>query len=127
MPGPRSPPASRLPAGTPCKKPTSTALRGTQPSGVTPLPAGHLRAGGLARFNGDWERAIEEYRLAVESSADREEFLQGRLGEAQVLIDARRYPQALEVLDDILLDTRDEPQRAQAFYLRGRARQALED
>ncbi len=51
--------------------PTSTVTPTPLPT-PTPIPAARLSSGDQARFNGDWERALLEYELALYASNDTE-------------------------------------------------------
>lgn len=117
------------PSATPSPSPTPTAtatLTPTATSTPTPQPAARLQHGDRARFYGDWEAALAEYRQASQDSADPQVQSAALLGVAHTYLEAGDHPQALDALRELVATHPQTPQAAEAYFLLGRAYDTLQ-
>jgi len=82
---------------TPTETPTPTL-----PPTPTPLPAARIESGDQARFFGDWERALNEYQVALQSSNEAEVQSAALLGLGRTQYQAGNYEAAVETLQQLL-------------------------
>jgi soluble lytic murein transglycosylase len=90
------------------------------------MPEALLEAAEQALFNGDWDRALEEYQVALEQAVDPADQTAAYMGLGATLLQEGRYPEAVEKFDASLADDADSEQQAQAYFLRAQAKEALD-
>jgi len=84
-----------------------------------------LENGERARFNGDWERAINIFKEAQSFASDPLLSAAAQLGIGKTLLEARRFEEAVAALDDYILRFPDQDGVADAYFLRAEGRMAL--
>ncbi|MDH5607345.1 MAG: tetratricopeptide repeat protein [Anaerolineae bacterium] len=104
--------------------PTPTPLPSpTQPP--TPVPAARIEKGDQAFWLGDWETAIHEYTLALESSTDAELEAAAWLGLGRTYYQDGNYSQALSHLTTALNSFPNSSHRAALFFTLGETYSAM--
>jgi soluble lytic murein transglycosylase len=112
------------PTSTPTVTATSTPTLTPTPT-PTPEPVVRLEAGDRALFCGDWTTAISEYQSAIDGAGDLTIQASALLGLGDALVRSGRIWEGIDTLT-VYLDTYpDHERRAQAFFLRARARAAV--
>jgi tetratricopeptide (TPR) repeat protein len=85
----------------------------------------HVAIGGAARRNGDWDTSARAYSQAAyiaDTLGDRQGVLTVQIGIANTYIAKGNLPQAQTILDDVLVQSRDqELQQVQSYALHSRA------
>ncbi len=126
---PKPSPTATLPPATPTASPTPTPI----PT-PTPLPAVRVINGELAREAGDWERAINEYQTALETSSDGDIQSAALLGMARTRISSGEYQAGVDALNNLIAaypQSRDIPHAhfalAQAYVGLGMYSQAAQE
>ncbi|MCK4741934.1 MAG: tetratricopeptide repeat protein, partial [Anaerolineales bacterium] len=114
-PGPTATP-SHTPTPTPTSTPTPTP---------TPLPLTMIENGERARFNGDWDRALNIFQEAQAFTSDPSLSAAAQLGISKTLLEAGRYEEAVVALDDYLLKFPGQEGVADAYFLRADGKMAL--
>lgn len=104
---------------TPSPSPTPTAT-------PTPRPEMRLSAGDRALFNGDYERALTEYRSAYAEAAEAEIRAAALFGMGRAAYEAREYAQALDALRRLITEYPASIQAARAHLLLGETYTALQ-
>jgi len=112
------------PTATPSYTPTPTATSTSTPT-PTPLPLTMVENGERARFNGDWERAINIFQEAQSYASDPRLSAAAQLGIGKTLLDAHRYEEAVDALDDYLLRFPDQEGVPDAYFLRAEGKMSL--
>ncbi|MEA1977710.1 MAG: tetratricopeptide repeat protein [Chloroflexota bacterium] len=112
------------PTATPSHTPTPTATSTPTPT-PTPLPMTMIENAERARFNGDWERAINIYQEAQSFTSDPSLSAAAQLGIGKTLLEASRYEEAVAALDEYLLKFPDHDGVAEATFLRADGKMAL--
>ena len=112
------------PTTTPSHTPMPTATS-TPPPTPTPLPLTMVENGERARFNGDWERALNIFQEAQSYTSDPKLSAAAQLGGGKTLLEARRYDEAIAALDDYLLRFPDQEGVGDAHFLRAEGKMAL--
>ncbi len=105
------------PTATPIPTPTPTP---------TPLPQARVESGDRARFDGDWERAINEYQQARQASPDPEIQIASLLGIGRTQYQTGDYQSAVDTLLFLLENNPEDIQRAYANFTLGQSYLALE-
>ena len=90
----------------------------------TPLPAKRVESGDQALFNGDWETALTEYEQAYKNSNDAEIKAAALLGSARARWMSRNLYETNRTLENLIKDYPFFSQRAQAYFLLARLREA---
>jgi soluble lytic murein transglycosylase len=91
----------------------------------TPLPLTMIENAERARFNGDWERAINIFQEAQSFTSDPSLSAAAQLGIGKTLLEASRYEEAVAALDEFLLKFPDQDGVADAYFLRAEGKMAL--
>jgi len=112
------------PTATPSHTPTATATSTPTPT-PTPLPMTMIENAERARFNGDWERAINIFHEAQSFTRDPSLAAAAQLGIGKTLLEASRYEEAVAALDEYLLKFPDHDGVADAHFLRAEGKMAL--
>ncbi|MCK5054780.1 MAG: tetratricopeptide repeat protein, partial [Anaerolineales bacterium] len=112
------------PTATPSHTPAPTATSTPTPT-PTPLPLTMVENGERARFNGDWERALNIFQEAQSYTSDPRLSAAAQLGMGKTLIEARRFEEAIAALDDYLLRFLDQEGASVAHFLRAEGKMAL--
>ncbi|MFV9675151.1 MAG: tetratricopeptide repeat protein [Anaerolineales bacterium] len=112
------------PTATPSHTPTPTATSTPTPT-PTPLPMTMIENAERARFNGDWERAINIFQEAQSFTSDPSLLAAAQLGIGKTLLEASRYEEAVAALDEYLLKFPDQNGVADATFLRAEGKMAL--
>ncbi|MGB2896651.1 MAG: tetratricopeptide repeat protein [Anaerolineales bacterium] len=120
LPSAEPPGPTAIPSHTPA--PTATSTPTPTP---TPLPLTMIENGERARFNGDWERALNIFQEAQSYTSDPRLSAAAQLGMGKTLIDARRFEEAVAALDDYILRFLDQDGAADAHFLRAEGKMAL--
>lgn len=84
-----------------------------------------IENGERARFNGDWDRALNIFQEALSYSNDPQLSAAATLGIGKTLFEARRYEQAVAAFDDYLLMYPDQSGADNAYFLRAEGKMAL--
>ncbi len=121
----------RLPSAEP-PEPTATASHTPAPTATStptptpaPLPLTMIENGERARFNGDWERALNIFQEAQSFTSDPSLSAAAQLGIGKTLLEAGRFEEAVAALDDYLLEFPDREGVADATFLRAEGKMAL--
>ncbi len=112
------------PTATPSHTSTPTATSTPTPT-PTPLPMTMIENAERARFNGDWERAINIFQEAQSFTSDPSLSAAAQLGIGKTLLEASRYDEAVAALDEYLLKFPDQDGVADAHFLRAEGKMAL--
>jgi tetratricopeptide (TPR) repeat protein len=104
----------------------STVVKLTRPEKNAKLAAeAHVAVGGAARRNGDWDTSARAYSQAAyiaDTLGDRKGVLMVQVGIANTYMAKGNLPQAQTILDDVLVQSRDqELPEVQAYALHSRA------
>lgn len=113
-PLPLGPTATSSATLTPTVTPTFT------PS-PTPIPAIRIESGDHALFNGDYDAARAEYRLAFEQSTDAETRAESLWGLARTEFEAGNAQAAMDLFNQLIREHPESTRAAQAHYLLGMA------
>ena len=113
---PEAPPAT----STPLPPPTFTPI-------PTPEPGARVESGDQAFFNGDWEKAINEYTLALESNTNPEIKAAALLGLGRAHHKSGSQTRALESLNTMIAAYPDSPHQAAAFFALGEVYESLDN
>jgi soluble lytic murein transglycosylase len=108
------PQATETPAPTPTPVPSPTPL----PT-PTPFPAVRIDAGETALFNGDYDHAREEFRIALVGATDDDTRAAALWGTARVEFEDENYAAALEPLRLLVSLYPNAHQTAWAYFLLG--------
>lgn len=84
-----------------------------------------IENGERARFNGDWERALNIFQEAQSFTSDPSVSAAAQLGIGKTLLEASRYEEAVAALDEYLLEFPDQDGVADATFLRAEGKMAL--
>ena len=109
---------------TPSLTPTPTVTQTPTPT-PTPLPSSRLRTAERANFNGEWDRALVEYRKILEQTIHSNEAGSAQLGLGATLINIGRFQEAIEALDLYINSYPDHFRLGQGFFHRAQAHKAL--
>ena len=112
------------PTATPSHTPTPTATSTPTPT-PTPLPLTMIENGERARFNGDWERALNIFQEAQAFASDPSLSAAAQLDIGKTLLEARRTEEAVAALDDYLLRFPDQDGAGDAYFLRAEGKMAI--
>ncbi len=123
LPQPVDPSATPLPSPTFDPLFPTPTLTTTPPSTATPLA--RIESGDRALFNGDWELALQEYQLALDSNYDPEIQTAAMLGIGRTRYLSGDYSGALGDLRNLVDNYPYAPHRAQAFFHLARVYDAL--
>ncbi len=104
---------------------TPSPLPPTEVPTATPLPAARVDSGDRARFEGDWQRAEQEYRTASQSDVDAGVKSAALLGLGRNYLLAGQPQAALEVLDQLIAIYPNSSHVPYAHFARGQAYTAL--
>jgi soluble lytic murein transglycosylase len=108
---------SVTPTSTPSPIPTSTP---------TPGPTVRIENGDHALLNGDYDTALAHYHSAFQDSSDPAIRSAALWGKSRVLFEEGRYAEAVDTLQQIIIDYPDSPEVAHAYFLQGEALNKLE-
>jgi soluble lytic murein transglycosylase len=104
-------------------QPTETAMVPPTPTNIptptpihTPIPGARIHTGDLALFYGDWELAIQEYVIALESTSENEIKSAALLGLGRTYLQSSRFDAALDALNNGIFNYPDSPHRALMFF-----------
>lgn len=114
---------------TPFLEPTTEPDVAEQP-GATPtlVPVIEPSPGDLAFKNGDWETAATEHRATLNDPSTTEPMrIDAQIGIAEVQIAQGDYISAVATLNQFLADYATDERAPQAYYLRGKAQEGLEN
>ncbi len=117
------------PTPGPSPTPTSTTTPSPTPTAtVTPTPRPEMRLdeGERALFNGDYERALTEYRVASTEATDPEIRARALFGLGHAAYEAHEYALALEALRSLIASYPSSLQAARAYLLLGETYFALQ-
>lgn len=119
------------PAATPTNTPppTATPLPTSTPTPVptpTPIPSARIRSGEKALFIGDWDSALEDFRMAKEFSNDPEIQSAALLGIGKTYYLDGNYFEAVDVLESLVENYPNATNMATAYFYLGQAHSALE-
>ncbi len=117
---PTLPPNPFGPTVTPSATSAPTVTPTFTPS-PTPIPAVRIASGDRALFNGDYDSARMEYRLAFEQSADAETRAESLWGLARTEFEAGNTQTAIDPFNQLIREHPDSVRAAQAHYLLGAA------
>jgi soluble lytic murein transglycosylase len=115
------PQSTETPAPTPTPLPSPTPL----PT-PTPIPAVRIDAGESAIFNGDFDHAREEFRIALEGATDDETRAAALWGTARVEFEDENYAAALDPLRLLVSLYPNAHEKAWAYFLLGETYDALQ-
>lgn len=118
-----TPTASPTPA-PPTLTPTPTATPTPIPT-PTPAPAVRVTTGDQALFNGDWDKALEEYQ-AAQSSSDPEIEAAALLGIGRVYYNTGDYSKGLKALRSLTDGYPKSKDAAAAYFFMGKIYDALD-
>jgi len=104
--------------------PTPTATPTPLPS-PTPLPAARITSGDRARFYGDWDTALAEYRTAFETSPEAEIQSAALLGMGRTYFQAGEVAASLDSLKRIIDEYPDSSHLPYAYFSLGQAYERL--
>ena len=93
----------------------------------TPEPGARVESGDQAFFNGDWEKAITEYTLALETNTDPEIKAAALLGLGRAHHKSGNQIRALESLNTLIATYPDSPHQAAAFFALGEVYESLDN
>jgi soluble lytic murein transglycosylase len=112
------------PTATPTTTPTPTLTPTPTPT-PTPLPEIRLGAADRALFNGDWDQALALYQEAAAYASEPDKLADAELGVGAALLEAGRYPDAIQTLGSYLTSYPDHVRYGQAYFLRAQAHASL--
>lgn len=118
-------PITSLPRTAPTRQSTATATLPPTPKPTT-VPSLRVESGDEALFIGDWEKALDEFRLAFESSTDAGLKAAAMLGEARARMMGKNYFEAVDVLEKLISEYPDAEIIPEANFLLGESYIALE-
>ena len=84
-----------------------------------------IENGERARFNGDWDRALNIFQEAQAFTSDPSLSAAAQLGISKTLLEAGRYEEAVVALDDYILRFPGQEGVADAYFLRADGKMAL--
>ncbi len=119
-----TPTSTMTPTPTLTPTPTITPTPTSIPT-PTPSPDIQLQTAQHALFNGDWDAALAEFQTVLQLTQDTEIQAAAQLGVGLTLLQARRYPEALQALNDYLDRYPNHDLRGHGFFLRARVFTAL--
>lgn len=108
----------------PTRTPSATLAPTPSPTftpSPTPIPALRIASGDRALFNGDYDSARAEYRLAFEQSTDAETRAESLWGLARTEFEAGNTQTALDLFNQLIREHPESVRAAQAHYLLGAA------
>ena len=105
------------PTPTSTTPPTSTVTPTTTPT-PTPIPRLLLETAGGELFNGDWDRALSEYHLALAQAIELTEKADAQLGIGTTLLRAGRILEAIQALDLFISSYPDHDHLGRGYLLR---------
>ncbi len=108
------------PTVTPSVSPTPTPTPTVTPS-PTPIPAVRIADGDHALFNGDYDAARNEYRLAFEQSMGAETRAEALWGMGRTEYEAGSLNTAVDLFNQLIREHPDTKRAGQAHYLLGLA------
>ncbi len=110
------PPFPLGPTATPSLTSTPTVTPTFTPS-PTPIPAVRIESGDRALFNGDYDAARAEYRLAFEQSTDADTRAESLWGLARTEVEAGNSQAAIDLLSQLIREHPDHLRGKQAHFL----------
>lgn len=115
--------------GTPVPTATATITPSpTPPPTPTPVPIQVIHQGERDLANGDWDAAMEAFEVVLaDPGATTEEQAHAQLGVARASLKRGDFGSAKAVLDAFFAVSPNQPQAAQAYFLRGEAKLGLSD
>jgi soluble lytic murein transglycosylase len=115
------------PVTSPTPLPTNTLIPApTLTLSPTPIPSERIQKGDIALSNGDWEKAVQEFQVALDLSDQSEIHADALLGLARAWLIGRNYYQATTVLEKIIQDFGTSPYAIEATFFLGQAYAAQE-
>ncbi len=121
------PPSSPTPGPSPTASATATPSPSPTPTVTpTPRPEARLETGARALFNGDYDRALLEYRTAYAEATDPETRAAALFGLGRAAYEGQAYAQALEALRSLITAYPDSIHAARAYLLLGETYAALQ-
>jgi soluble lytic murein transglycosylase len=119
------------PTQTPVVSPTPTYTLTPTPSPTlpptpTPVPAARITSGDQALFDGDWQKALQEYEAARSASQEADIQAAALLGAGRAYLLGRNYYEAVTVLKELIQKFPDSASKARAYFFLGRAYDAQE-
>ncbi len=110
---------------TPTETPTPTPTLTPTPT-PTPVPAARIAEGGRAIFNGDYERAVNDFQVALQSSSDHELQSMALLGIGRAQAEAGNPKAAVETLSTFIQNNPNSSELPYAYFTLGQAYMSLE-
>ncbi|MFZ5855711.1 MAG: transglycosylase SLT domain-containing protein [Chloroflexota bacterium] len=110
------PPLPLGPTATPSLTSTPTVTPTFTPS-PTPIPAVRIESGDRALFNGDYDAARAEYRLAFDQSTDADTRAESLWGLARTEVEAGNSQAAIDLLNQLIREHPDHLRGKQAHFL----------
>jgi tetratricopeptide (TPR) repeat protein len=121
-----APRATVTPAATTTAGPIPTLPTSPAPTPFpTPVPVIRVESGDRALFNGDYDRAREQYLAAFNDSTDRAIQAAALWGMSRTELADGRHQTAIETLTNLTEDYSESTYAARAYFLMGRAYYAL--
>ena len=114
-----------IPSSTPTSLPTQTETP-TPTRTPTPVPSIRIESGDQALFIGDWEKALEEYQSASDSSTNPDIQVAAMMGTARAWMVGNNFFETVKVLEALILNDPESTAKAQAYFYLGEAHNALE-
>jgi soluble lytic murein transglycosylase len=114
------PPAPPPETATPSITPTLTPSPIPSPT-ATPLPAVRIEKAEAAFFNGDFDTALLHYATAFKDSSEPMTRAAALWGQGRVFFAEGRYPETIDVLQQLITDYPDSVHLAEAYFLQGQA------
>lgn len=115
------------PTASPTIVPSPTTIPTVTPTPIpTPVPAMRIESGEEALFLGDWDRALAEYQLALDTASDTNIRTAALLGLAKTYFQIGDLPIALDILRSIVTEFPGSPHTAHAQYFLGETYSALQ-
>jgi len=116
-----------IPLATETQAPTPTPVPSPTPLPTpTPIPAVRIDEGVTALFNGDYDHAREEFRIALEEATDNDTRAAALWGSGRVEYEDENYAAALEPLRLLVSLYPNANQAAWAYFLLGETYDALQ-
>lgn len=119
------PTATPSPTPTPTTTPTPLPTPTPTPT-PTPIPAVRIQNGDKAFFDGDWDTAIQEYQNARQAAAnDANIQAAALLGIGRAQVQAGKYQDAINTLQELIQNNPDAPQLPAAHFALAQAYNGL--
>jgi soluble lytic murein transglycosylase len=112
------------PTPTPSVTPTAT-ITPTPTLTPTPVPSARLESARWAFFEGDWDRALAEYQIALTQATDPDEHAAAQLGIGSAMLKLGRYQEAIDVLSLYVESYPFHDLLGQGYFYRAQAHEAL--